>query len=339
MMKVLDQKNTPVWNRLRNGKKPENELFGWSAEKMGKRRRLGVPRGQDIKGFEKDSAKKLYNRTTRAQRTPHVTQEAQELNKTNGVSNEKEYNKQVRKKTIETKRDIEFRLLGDGCSEEDDGINGNQMYGIGRVVNDGSTGEATSTAFEADGTTPTLDFEDQQTAIPKGYRTPTDQIYAGTLADFDQAALNAIMAAKKRRTGVSSELTLFAAVTLKTHLSDFGNYVPNKEGSTVVVRTERASVDKRRLVTSGIDVFEGEHGVITVEEALYMPTDKRGYLLDFDHLEKRVLYLARHWELENKGGGRRGIIDSILSWAYGDPRAHGKIAPSDEVEADPDLDA
>jgi hypothetical protein len=31
-------------------------------------------------------------------------------------------------------------------------------------------------------------------------------------------------------------------------------------------------------------------------------------------------------ELENQGGGRRGIIDTILTLAVSDPRAHGKIS-------------
>jgi hypothetical protein len=139
---------------------------------------------------------------------------------------------------------------------------------------------------------------------------------------------------------VPSEFILWVAAGLKGHISkNFGRFQANKEGFTAIMRTNVAAIDKRKLVTSGIDVFEGDFGNFTVELEPWMPTTQRGYGMEMDEVQKRVRYLLRHRELENKGGGRRGLIDSILSAWFGDPRKHFKIAPSTEVDAVVDFEA
>lgn len=322
-MRILDVKNTPLMSRIKNGPKPENILYAWPVEKMGKRKAGGVPEGQDVVAFESDSQQRLYNRVERFQRTPAVTVEAERLNKVAGVDSTKAYNKQVRKKTIEEKRDIEFELLSDQESQEPSGPTPSKFKGLGRVINDG-----------------TLAFTDTQTMIPTGFRTPTAQIYTGLLADFTEATLNAMMEARYTRVGASSNLTLYCMTALKTVISTtFGRYVPDKAGYAVVIVTSRADIDKKKLVGAGIDVYEGDYGVMDIELDLYMPSTSRGYLLEMDMLQKRELYLAEHEEFENKGGGRRGLIDSILGYEFGDPRAHCKIAPSDEAVNNPDVDS
>ena len=338
-MELLDQRQTPFFSAVKNGKRPEATLYAQGIDKMGKRRKGGVPERQDVKGFEGDKTKKLYSRIERFQRTPSVSVEAEELNRSAGISSKKQYDSQVTKKIKENKRDIDYWFLSDQESQEDDGIAGSLMRGLGRFINDTVTGEATSTAFAADGTTPSLDFLDAQTAIPSAYQTPTAQIYAGALADFLEPNLNGIMQNRWKHAGTTMAFTLWVGALLKGQISDnFGRYQRSKDNFVPIVRTAIADIDKRKLVTTGIDVFEGDYGSMTVELEPWMPTGARGYGVEMDQVEKRVLYLARHNEFENKGGGRRGLIDSILGPWFGDPRAHFKIAPSDEVASQVDFE-
>lgn len=331
---VLDQRQTPFYSRLKAGKRPEATLFGQGLEKMGKRKKGGVPERQDIKGFEGDKSIKLYARTERFQRTPSVSVEAEELNRTANADNTKEYNRQVNKKVKENKRDIDYWALSDQESQEDDGINGSLIRGLGMHFNDGSSGAATSTRGDS-----LLTFLDTQTAPPTGVRTPTAQIYTGALGDFLEDNANTIMANRWAFAGNMTDFTLWVGSLLKSQISkNWGRYEANKEGFTPIMRTAIADIDKRKLVSKGIDVWEGDYGTMTVELEPWMPTTGRGYGLEMDRLEKRVLYLARHTELENKGGGRRGLIDSLLGFWWDDPRAGFKVAPSDEVASVVDFD-
>lgn len=317
---LSDMRNTVVFSRMKNGERPKSDLFGWPIERMGKRRSGGIPENKDVDAFEGDKQKKLYNRVERWWRTPRVTVKAEKLNDVAGVGTNKMFTKQKGKKVKDQKRDIEFELLSDQDSYEDDGVTGDKMMGLGRVINDG-----------------TLAWGDQQTAIPRGYRTPTNQIFSTALATLDEAAFTALCQARWTRVGATGDFTLFAAPALKTYISQtIGVYKPNVAGYSVVVHTTTQSIDRRKIMTAAVDVIESEYGTFDIELASFMPTTLRGYGLDMEQLERRALMLCDFTELAYKGGGRSGLVDSILSYQFGDPRAHFKIAPSDEVAFDPD---
>jgi hypothetical protein len=335
---ALDQRQTPFMTRLKAGKRPGQLIFYQALDKMGKRRKGGVPERQDIKGFEGDKSIKIGARLERFQRTPSVSTEVEEQGRQNRADLKKDYDGQVAKKIKENKRDINFTMLGDQESMEDDGVNGYFFRAAGRWINDGSTGVATSQGGDsptsATAGTNDLAFNDTATAIAPSLRTPAAQIYAGALADFLEANVNTMMQNRYQYAGSLMDFTLWVAYALKSQITNnWGRYAPNKEGYTAVARGEVAVADKRKLVTSGIDIFEGDFGNFTIELEPWMPTNARGYGMEMDRVEKRQWYVARHSELENKGGGRRGLIDSIIGPWFDDPRAHFKVCPSDEVAA------
>jgi len=339
--KVLDQRGTPFWEAMRNGKQLENhKIYTQAIDSMGKRRapNQGVPERQDVKAFEGGNSTSLNARAKRFWREPAVSTEQEEFN--NSASQTlKDYQAQVRQKIIEERRDIDFTILSDVESAEDDGVRGYLLRGAGRWINDGTKGNNTSTAFEPDGTTRTIAFEDQPTAIPTNLRTPSSQIFDGDIADFSEETLTDMMEARHRISGASQNFTFWVAYGLKRHIGSFGRYVPNKTGYTAIERTNRADIDKRRVMLQGIDVFEGDFGTFTVELEPWMPTTQRGYGMDMSEVQKRVRYLLRHKPQEDKGGGKRGIIDSILSAWFGDPRKHFKVCPNTEEDAIVDLEA
>jgi hypothetical protein len=335
---ALDQRQTPFLSRLKAGKRPGQLIFYQALDKMGKRRKGGVPERQDLKGFEGDKSLKMGARLERFQRTPSVSTDVEEHGRQNRADLQKDYSGQVSKKIKENKRDVNFTMLGDQESMEDDGVNGYFFRAAGRHINDGSTGAATSqggdspTSYTAG--TADLAFNDAATAIPTPLRTPTAQIYADTLANFLETQVNAMMQSRYQYAGSLMDFTFWVAFALKSQISTtWGRYQPNKEGFEPIMRTAVADIDKRKLVTKGVDVFEGDFGNFTVELEPWMPTNARGYGMEMERVEKREWYVARHTELENKGGGRRGLIDSIIGPWFDDPRAHFKVCPSDEVAA------
>jgi hypothetical protein len=305
-MIMIDMLATPFFSRLKKGDRLKALEFGWSVEKMGERRTDPIPENE---------SKKLYNRAQKFWRTPRVSTEMERIIDTPAETKGR-YKDQVKKKTKEQKRDIDKVLLSDRDSAEDRGIKGAgyALMGLGRVINDG-----------------TLAWSDSMTAIPADYRTPAAQIYTGTLADLDEDDFKAMLKSVADNTGEVGEFTFYAGSTLKQHISDnFGNYRANKEGYTVVVRTQTQSIDKRKFAASVVDIYEGEFGIFDVEWEPYLPSPKRGYGVNMDMVQLRPGFYLDHTEMPYQGGGKSGLIESILGYEYGDPRTHWKVAPSDE---------
>jgi hypothetical protein len=335
---TLDQRQTPFLSRLSAGKRPGDLIYYQALDKMGKRRKGGKPERQDIKGYEGDKSVKLGARLEYFHRDPSVSTEAEEQGQQNQAALMKNYTGQVTKKLKENKRDIDFAMLSDQESQEDDGIKGYFFRGAGRWINDGVTGAATSQGGDSPssytGGVADLAFNDTAAAIPQGLRTPAAQIYAGVTADFLEANVNAMMQTRGMYSGATEDFTLWVGYALKSQITNnWGRYVADKAGFVAVSRGGVAVAENRKLVTSGIDIFEGDFGNLTVEIEPWMPTNARGYGMEMSRVEKRQWFVARHRELENKGGGRRGLIESIIGPWFDDPRAHFKVCPSDEVAA------
>lgn len=318
--------------RLPKGEQLEAMEFKIPIEQMGARRTDPPPEGKDVAEYEGDKQKLLWQRAQRHWRTPKVTVEAEKVirnpDKTKG-----KYNKQVTKKIKEQKRDVQMIYLSDQDSAEGNDDAGSRVLALGRVINDTVGTPIPLPGWETDPSNVDMTFHDQLTAIPAAYRTPTEQIYRGTLAAFDEATFKALLLNRAKKAGeAAGEFTLFAGLMLKSWISDtFGQYKKERTDYTVVVRTQTQSIDRKKFLAATIDVYEGEFGIFDIELTYFMPSLMRGYGVDLSEMELRPLMYCDHREYENHGGGRRGLIDSILSYRYPDPRDCFKIAPSDEA--------
>jgi hypothetical protein len=283
---------------------------------MGGRLPAGVPENQDVQGFEGDKAQKLYNRAQMFRRTPRVTIKAEKINTNSNPG--LRYDGQVTKKIAEQKRDIEYRILSYKDSAQDNGVVGDEFKGLGKVIDDG-----------------TLTDDDTVTAIPAAYKTPTAQIYNGTVAAFTELTLRDMAKSRFDLLGQTSEFTLIVGSSLKAQISDnFGNYVADRATFTVSARTEKNLFDMKKFTMSTIELIESEFGTFAILMSSWIGSDgtasgsvntKTGYGLDMEALFLRPLAYCDHTELEPRGGGRSGFIDSILGYEYGDPRMHIKI--------------
>lgn len=312
-----DVKKTPVFMMIPKGDRPEDEIFRWGITGYGDRRPRGVPDNKDVDAFEGDSGKKLANRVQRFWRTPSVSVKAEKLTKSDVVL---KYNGQIVKKIAEAKRDIEYRLLSTADSHEDDGVIGDEFKCLGHAIDDG-----------------TLTDTDLDTAIPAPFKTPPAQIYTGALSALTEINFRDMAKGRFDALGQTGEFVVVCGSDLKARISDtFGNYVADRAGFTVTARTDKSQFDMKRFMMSTIDVIETEFGTFVTVLSSYIGSDgigglpnlKYGYGLDMEGLRIRPLMYADHTEFEYRGGGRRGLIDSIFGYEYGDPRMHLKIAPS-----------
>lgn len=305
---MSDVRNTPFISRVKKGEKLKSMLYSWTAENMDGRRTTPPPENQDVTAFEGDTQSRLYNRGERFWRTPRVSVIADRVNDSAG--NFGKYNHQITKFIEEQKRDIEFSILSDQDSNDDNGTVGARFLGLGRIINDG-----------------TLAFGDAQTAIPAGLRTPASQIFTGTIDLLTEAEFIAIMKSRYDALGQTADQLLFVGSGLKAHISEFfGKYYPNKANYTVIVRTEAMAIDSRKFAGYGIDMYEGDFGSFEIVLAPWIADQYRGYGVAMDSFQLRPLMYCDHTELPYMGGGYSGLIDSILGFEFGDPRMHFKIA-------------
>jgi Family of unknown function (DUF5309) len=302
---LSDVRNTPFTSRMRKGERLTNMLFSWTLEDMGARRTDPPPENADVNAFETDQQIRLYNRAQRFWRTPRVSVIAEKVNDTAG--NFGKYVSQVKKKTEDQKRDIEYVLLSTQDSNDDTGIVGSRTLGIGQAIN-ASAGT------------------DTQTIIPAAYRTPAAQIYSSTLTTFDEEDMIDILVNRYNSLGQTTELVLFAGSALKRRISQmFGKYKADVSGYTVVVRTVAEAIDSRKFQGYGISKYEGDFGSFEIVLVPFISDQKYGYLVNMDTVKMRPLMYADHTRLPYQGGGISGLIDSILGWEFGDPRGHAAI--------------
>jgi hypothetical protein len=305
---LADVRNTPLSSRMKKGEKLVSMLFSWPLETMGNRLTTPPAENADVSAFEGDVESRIYNRAQRFWRTPRVSVISEHVNKTAG--NFGKISHQVTKRVKDQKRDIEFCLLSSQDSNDDTGVIGSRFLGLGRIINDG-----------------TLTFGDNQTVIPASFRTPTAQIYTGTLAAFSEDNFLTIMKSRYDNLGQTTELILFVGSSLKNQISTyFGKYTPNKMNFTTVVRTEQQAIDSRKFAGYGIDMYEGDFGSFEIVLTPFIEDQKYGYGVNMDYLSMRPLMYCDVSELPYQGGGESRLVDSILGFEFGDPRGHFKIA-------------
>jgi uncharacterized protein DUF5309 len=326
----LDKRLTPFQGRLKRGEDLQNvKLFSWPLETYDGRMISGVPENKDVDDFETDKQYQLYGRSQKFWRRPHVSTEANTINK--APADFGKYNKQVVKKTQEQKRDIEQRLLSDVDSRDDDGVNGREFQGLGRFINDttsvGSAGAA-------------LTFTDTQTSVPTQFRTPTAQIYVGQLVTggvitFDTDAINVMLQNRFDALGSTPRMSGFVDPLLKRHFTRIERYVKTMAGYTATAQRYNTDFSASNFIDYGADLYESDFGPIDINMDSWMPRTSagalsgRGYFLDMEFMTLRAsgLFLT-HQSQEDKGAGPRGLIQSILGPQWGDPRTHCKVDPN-----------
>lgn len=207
----------------------------------------------------------------------------------------------------------EIEALSDQESKPDQGPNnGSKFRGAGKWINNSAQ-------------------TDQP--VPEAVRTPSNQIYAGTLANLNEEAFDDLMALRFTANGTATELFGVFAPALKKAMNLFTKRVPAVANFDTVIRYGPGKETK--TVTRGVDFFDTSWGMAEFHPDIFLPTDQRGYLFDMKHVEMMPYGPGIEEEdLGNDGGGEAKVLRAMFTWHPGDPRAHLGIKPSTETVVD-----
>lgn len=212
------------------------------------------------------------------------------------------------------KRGEEIEICSDQDSQPDGGTpdNGSKFRGLGKWF---------QTTAQTD------------QPVPAEVRTPTGQIYAGTLANLSEEKFDEIMQARFTANGTSTELFGVFAPALKANFNLFTRRVPTVGSFDQIIRYGHNA--ETNMVKRGVDFFDTDWGYAEFHPSIFLPTDQRGYLLDLDQVEMLPYGPGVNEEdLGKDGGGTAKVLRAMFLFHVGDPRAHIALKPSTETVID-----
>lgn len=208
---------------------------------------------------------------------------------------------------VRIKQGMEKRLLSDSDSAAETATEAAKYRGLGSWINNSAQTD---------------------NPVNTNVRTPSAQIYTGTTADLSETAMNLLLQRRYEATGVAPELFGVLGSALKAQVATYNRRVPTVANYETVIRYPAGTA---KTVMSGVDIFEGDFGTVEFMLDFWVPSTKRGYILDMAHPQRHAFGPGmEEEELGKDGGGDSKVIRAMYAIHPGDPRAHIKIKPSDE---------
>jgi hypothetical protein len=313
VISVIDQKNTPVTSRIKAGSDLTNgSVFSWQADSYNDPSFDGVLTNADVTTFD-DPAKNrvlLSGRAQKFRRSIKVDDFAQNVDNIAGVGKKKEMARGVSRALIELKRDMESAFCSSNDSQEQSGTNPYKTRGLGSWI---------SSSAQTD------------LPVPASFRTPSASINTTATSSLTESDVAAVLQSVYEQTGTIDTMDLVTGPNLKKRFSEFTRY---SSGSNTALSTRQytASLNDRTVIST-VDTYIGDFGTINLVPTLFNAKDAaaavqsaRGYLLNMDMLESRYGRRPRFQELEDQGGGPRGLVDAIAALVCWNPKGLGEFA-------------
>ena len=319
LIAVVDAKSCPVVSMAKKGAEPINPLTQWQADAFGTPTLAGVLSNSDVSAsdFEDQAANRvlLSARIQKFRRVPSVDDLAQHVSEVAGVGKKKEMARAVSKSLEMLKRDMEATFCSDQEGREQSGSNAYLTRGLGRWIQNGAQSDL---------------------PVNSAYRTPTGSLNATATASLTENNIQDMLQSIYAQTGKVSTYSLVCGPTLKRQFTSFTRtqFASTNVASAIRVLNQK---DENKTVST-VDIFEGDFGTLELIPSLFLAADAttnaaavqngRGYVLDMDMVELRYNRKPRFQELEDRGGGPRGIVDAICALCVKSPLALGKFAPT-----------
>jgi hypothetical protein len=313
VISVIDQKNTPVTSRIKAGSDLTNgSVFSWQADSYNDPSFDGVLTNADVTSFD-DPAKNrvlLSGRAQKFRRSIKVDDFAQNVDNIAGVGKKKEMARGVSRALIELKRDMESAFCSSNDSQEQSGTNPYKTRGLGSWISNSAQTDL---------------------PVPASFRTPSASINTTATSSLTESDVAAVLQSVYEQTGTIDTMDLVTGPNLKKRFSEFTRY---SSGSNTALSTRQytASLNDRTVIST-VDTYIGDFGTINLVPTLFNAKDAaaavqsaRGYLLNMDMLESRYGRRPRFQELEDQGGGPRGLVDAIAALVCWNPKGLGEFA-------------
>jgi hypothetical protein len=216
----------------------------------------------------------------------------------------------VSRALIELKRDMESAFCSSNDSQEQSGINPYKTRGLGSWISNSAQTDL---------------------PVPASFRTPSASINTTATSSLTESDVAAVLQSVYEQTGTIDTMDLVTGPNLKKRFSEFTRY---SSGSNTALSTRQytASLNDRTVIST-VDTYIGDFGTINLVPTLFNAKDAaaavqsaRGYLLNMDMLESRYGRRPRFQELEDQGGGPRGLVDAIAALVCWNPKGLGEFA-------------
>lgn len=318
LIAVVDAKTCPVVSTAKKGSEPISPLTQWQADAFAT---TGVPSGvlsnADISSsdFIDNAANRaiLSARVQKFREVPSVDDLAQNISEVAGIGKKREMAKAVTKSLEQIKRSMEAAFCSDQESQEQSGSDAYLTRGLGKWIQNGA-----------------------QTDLPvaAAYRTPSASINTTATASLTEANVQDVLQSIYEQTGKVSTYSLICGPNLKRAFTGFTRTQFASTNVASAIRTLNQDAEAKKI-TSTVDIFEGDFGTLELIPSLFLAKDgstaeqlSRGYVLDMDMVELRYNRKPRFQELEDRGGGSRGIVDAICALCVKSPLGLGKFDPA-----------
>jgi hypothetical protein len=321
LIAVVDAKTCPVVSMAKKGAEPINPLTQWQADGYAATTvPAGVLSNTDVSSsdFVDNAANRvlLSARIQKFREVPSVDDLANTVSEVAGIGKRREMARAVTKSLEQLKRSMEAAFCSDQESVEQSGSTPYKTRGLGKWIQNGAQSDL---------------------PVNASYRTPTGSINATATASLTENNIQDMLQSIYEQTGKGQTYSLVCGPALKRQ---FTSFTRTQFGSTNVASAIRVLNQKdENKIVSTVDIFEGDFGTLELIPSLFLAADAsgagatavkngRGYVLDMDMVELRYNRKPRFQELEDRGGGPRGIVDAICALCVKSPLALGKFAPT-----------
>lgn len=320
LIAVVDAKTCPVISMAKKGAEPINPLTQWQADAFNAATvPAGVLSNTDVSSsdFVDNAANRvlLSARIQKFREVPSVDDLAQHVSEVAGIGKKKEMARAVSKSLEQMKRSMEAAFCSDQEGVEQSGATPYKTRGLGKWIQNGAQSDL---------------------PVNAAYRTPTASINTTVTASLTENNIQDMLQSLYEQTGKSQTYSLVCGPALKRQFTSFTRtqFASTNVASAIRVLNQK---DSSKIVSS-VDIFEGDFGTLELIPSLFLAKDAavnaaavqngRGYVLDMDMVELRYNRKPRFQELEDRGGGPRGIVDAICALCVKSPLALGKFAPT-----------
>ena len=228
------------------------------------------------------------------------------------IGRRKEFSKAIAKTILEVKRDVEATISSDNDSVEGSGSVAYKLRGLGEWVKSTAQGDL---------------------PVPVSQRTPSASINTTATASLTETALQNVLQSIYEQTGSQDRLVLVAGPSLKKAVTNMTRFTVNSTSNVFNLRQTAQAASSDRLV-SNISFYEGDFSTVEIVTSLFLAANAstdaekfaRGYVMSPESVMLRYGRKPRFQELQDSGGGPRGLVDCIVSLAVMSPKNMGKFS-------------
>jgi len=312
---VVDAKNTPISSSVaKTGADITNpSVYSYLADSYNSPSTDGVVDSADVSEFSDATANRvlLSARAQKMRRTVRVSDFQANLADVAAIGRKKEFARSTAKALTELKRDIEATISSDNESVEGSGSVAYKTRGLGSWI---------SSSAQTD------------LPVPASQRTPSASITNTATTALTESNLQNVLQSIYEQTGSQDRLILVAGPSLKKAITNFTRFTVNSTSNVFNLRQTAQAAGSDKLV-SNISFYEGDFSTVEIVTSLFLAANAstdaekyaRGYVVSPDHLMLRYGRRPRFQELEDQGGGPRGLVDTIVSLAVMSPKAMAKF--------------